>query len=130
MELSIPTIDTTWQKCEQILQNMTAFSISAQNTLQFLSSARMQVLSNQSGSQQHAGMDSANQQHRAPDRPASAEPNIPNEGPPHAIFGDDIGVGQLFNWDASMGGLASDEMEFLGPFDFTDFQGWLPEEIM
>ena len=29
-----------------------------------------------------------------------------------------------------MGGLPSDEMGFLGPFDFTDFQGWLPEEIM
>lgn len=126
MDLSIPAIDMAWQKCEQILQHMTAFSVSARNTLQFLSTARAQVLSSkQSDSQQQSpDMGPANLHH-------SPAPDVPSEAPPHGTSGDDVGIGQLFNWDASMGGiLGSDEMGFLRPFDFSDFQGWLPEETL
>lgn len=76
-------------------------------------------------------MDSTSQHHDPLGRPISTGPNIQNDASPHAAA-DNNGVGQLFNWDFSMGGLpsASDEMGFLGSIDFNDFQGWLTDEIL
>ena len=104
--LHISAIDAAWQKCEQILQHLAIFSVSGRNTLQFLSSARTQILSSE--------------RRRAQDRTTSTSPD--------ASPGTDLV--QLFKWYASMGPLASDEMGFLGPFDFDDFREWAPEATL
>lgn len=45
-EIDQQRIDSTWMKCEQILQHMVPFSLSARNTLQFLQGAYAQVVRN------------------------------------------------------------------------------------
>ncbi|PYH96198.1 hypothetical protein BO71DRAFT_472464 [Aspergillus ellipticus CBS 707.79] len=43
-ELNKGAIDQTWDKCEQILQHMGPFSLSARNTLRFLQTAHSRIL--------------------------------------------------------------------------------------
>lgn len=112
------TIDLAWQKAEQILEYMASFSMSGRNTLSILWSIRNQILANGDGEQQQQVPVSRTS------RDASLEAGV-ELGHDN---GGDIGgavpeTAQFGLWD---GGLPSDELGFLGPFDLGDFQGWFP----
>ncbi|PKY03321.1 hypothetical protein P168DRAFT_238910 [Aspergillus campestris IBT 28561] len=117
------TKDLAWRKAEQVLEYMASFSMSGRNTLGILRSIRNQVLANRDGGQQQ-------QQQQQPvsrsSRDASPEAGL---GVGHDSAGGDMGgdvpePAQFGLWD---GGLPSDELGFLGPFDLGDFQGWFPQ---
>ncbi|KAG2412987.1 hypothetical protein HFD88_010546 [Aspergillus terreus] len=98
-EVDTATIDASWAKCEEILRQMGSFSLSAQNTLQFLQVARARVLSTPQDppsaaegntatpARQHVSSQS-NQGHLAADVPPIHEPS------------------NAFNWETTMGFLA------------------------
>ncbi|KAL5355585.1 fungal-specific transcription factor domain-containing protein [Aspergillus floccosus] len=118
-EVEKATIDATWTKCAEILEQMGSFSLSARNTLQFLQAARAQVLTSPQ------------------EPPSAAECNTATPGRQHdssqsnqehltAIVPPTQEASNAFNWDMTMGPLAS-ELGFLGPFDLNELHGWLPE---
>lgn len=152
-EIDQQRIDSTWNKCEQILQHMVPFSLSARNTLQFLQGVYAQVVSNANTNHNHnssattgtwtgtgtgepiarGGHEITGQQQ--PILNNSNHTNI-HTHPSDQAFNNtmsfpDLSTGEVFNgWDTTLGlGLASDELGFLGPFDFNELQGWLPDGV-
>lgn len=122
-EVDKPLIDSNWAKCEQILLHMAPFSLSARNTLQFLQGAHSHVVSNNTGSRttenngggHEAGQQQAVNSHLSP---------VDHHGPT-AMGLPDLAE-QAFSWDGGLG-LASDELGFLGPVDFSALQGLFPD---
>ncbi|KAL4894870.1 fungal-specific transcription factor domain-containing protein [Aspergillus ambiguus] len=115
-ELEKATIDSTWARCEDVLRQMGSFSLSARNTLHFLKAAREQVLTSPQQLPSAAGRSTATEGQRQ-------HISLPTDQAMEAPSPDTPGV---FTWDFSMEPLASD-LGFLGPIDFTELQGWLPE---
>ena len=111
-----PLIDTNWTKCETILMHMAPFSLSARNTLQFLQGAYSHVVSTENtGGVRETGQQPAVGSHLSP-----ADLHSPT------VIGSPDLAGQAFSWDGGLG-LASDELGFLGPVDFSALQGWFPD---
>ncbi|OGM48186.1 hypothetical protein ABOM_002100 [Aspergillus bombycis] len=121
-ELDKATIDSTWAKCEEVLRKMGPFSVSARNTIQFLQATRNQVLATHQ--QRPSAAACSTTTNSEPQRQhISSQTNqiqltgvelLPQEGP------------SGLTWDTSTEPLAYD-LGFLGPFDFNELQGWLPE---
>lgn len=106
-----PKIGLTWKKAEAVLQHMASFSTSARNTLSFFQNIWSQLLPNSYASR-----------HLPPnDRLASNDPCVGYE---QAGIQAPFCTGEPFNFDE---GVLSDELGFLGPFEFNDFQDWFPQ---
>ncbi|KAB8263705.1 fungal-specific transcription factor domain-containing protein [Aspergillus pseudonomiae] len=121
-ELDKVTIDSTWAKCEEILRRMGSFSVSARNTIQFLQATRNQVLATHQQRPSAAACSTTANSQQQPQHISSQTNQIQLTGVeplPHE------GSGGL-TWDASTEALAYD-LGFLGPFDFNELHGLLPE---
>ncbi|PWY88933.1 hypothetical protein BO70DRAFT_393450 [Aspergillus heteromorphus CBS 117.55] len=112
-ELDRAAIDQTWAKCEQTLQHMSPFSVSARNTLRFLQTAHSRVRSSVSA----PGPDRGHVDYSHAKR---------SELPSEAVLSPQQPTIPCF-WDGSVGAnLTSDDVGFLGPLDFDDLPLWVP----
>lgn len=123
-ELDKSLVDSNWTKCEQILLHMAPFSLSARNTLQFLQGAYSHVVPNNTGSRTIGENNGGGQETDQQPAVNSHFTPVDHHGP--STMGSPGFPGNTFNWDEVLG-LASDELGFLGPIDFNELQGWLPD---
>lgn len=104
--------------------HMAPFSLSARNTLHFLQGAYSHVVPNNLGSRtvdENNGGGYESGQYPAVNNHLISM----NHHDPTAMDSPNL-TGQAYNWDEVLG-LASDELGFLGPIDFNELQGWLPD---
>lgn len=152
-EIGSGAVDEAWRKCEEILKDMSTFSVSAKTTLQLLHATYCQVAQRSSGKlivplwftsrfffplfQGHANLNTAFQVNMASvsNRPTNSQHPFSDMGPQFNVselqegsreFEQGMQFSNYFPTPDEMG-LVSDEFGFLGRFDLPDISSWFSE---
>lgn len=143
------TVDEGWRKCEDVLTNMSTFSVSARHSLQFLQVTHQHIVQNCSGewrvcsicpvreltykaaswAEEHQSLAPGHLQKGNRHFGRSEIPSQPSEMLPDDPAARGEAGGPSFNtymsWDEM--GLGQDEFGFLGRFDLPDLANWFTD---
>ncbi|KAL1953096.1 hypothetical protein VTO42DRAFT_3597 [Malbranchea cinnamomea] len=127
-EISVGTVNNAWQKCEDVLTHMAAFSLCARNTLQFLQATYCQIVQYASALS-HENTAASSNGPRDTHQDASGVVRQCQSGDSQGETREFDPTMQLSNYFSNFDemGLVPDEVGFLGKFDLPDMSSWFSD---